>query len=817
MKKLYLLTILSFLLAACVDEDIVKRQAVAEGLTFSVEVPGMVQTRALGKNPTEEVLMEHMRLFVFGEDGYFIGHYEATMSDFEEGAEGTATARFNVPTLKKTNDMRIVHFVAGDLDAGFSDLLSTDTEQSAMEKLTVSGNNDAYWQRQVFPDGFMPENENSNVITLQDKVKLIRNFCEVRMKEGVLGASYGIEGTGKTVTIESFAVVNALSTGYIAPYNPKQNNFVDYIGYLSELGDRRPYKAFYEYTKMYDGFKVDDKTLTTVVPQAGDYGQEAKYIYARNQNLSKKQAYLLLKAKVMEGANETVCYYKLDFSAKDPDNNVVSVMNLYNNFTYTFKITKINGEGYEKPEDAMNAAAANNISSSIEVSETPNISDGRGNSLSVESLNMMITTEGEHTMTYEYREDGTPTTTGVQAVRYPENKGLIKAEIRGNNIVFTTLKELPSDLQTQYVIITTPSGLSRRITVNVRKPFEFLDTRCQKLVKSTAGSGLSCIVALPPNLPISLFPLEIDIQPDQKVIYPDAELNKLPVGTIDIKEFHYKVAVSYNEYRLNNFVNCFFKTNQTLPEGTKVGIDVLCKNFVDSKMTFESSAKGASTFTDVKFTSDEAGSNDCTENVPFAAKTKVYLHFRLSEAVPTGTTIYFFSNYLENAVIKKGGGTITTGRATQFIFDPGANNVGPFTIEFETAHDVVGESLEMTSSDMDFVPYLLPYRNEAATVACFLNEEQQLQNGAVISIYNDEYYTEKVTDLVIGGADGEYNDNLLHMLSFATYDKEDIVYFQYTNNSVSPVTFHYAQASAGKLIEAAEDGNPYQLTFTNNK
>lgn len=813
MKKLYLLTILSFLLAACVDEDIVKRQAAAtEGLVFSVEVPSMVQTRALGKDPTEDVLKNHMRLFVFGRDGHFIGHYQATVSEFQNTGSGTAIAKFSVSTLRKTNDKRIVHFIAGDLDAGFEDNLSpADTEQSAMEKLTVSNNNEAYWQRMEFPSGFMPDNESSNVITLTDKVQLIRNFCEIRMKADVFSNSYTIQNTGKEVKIKSFAIVNAVPTGYIAPYNPKQNNFVDYIGYLENLQGQRPYKFFYEYTKMYDGFEVDDKTLTTNIPHESDYGQDARYIYARNQNLSKKQAYLLLKATV----NDEECYYKLDFSAMDQETNVVSVMNLYNNFTYTFNISNINGEGYKNPEDAMNAAAANNIASSIEVSETPNISDGLGNSLSVESLNVMITSEGPHTMTYEYEETNTPTTAGVQAVLYPEDKGIITAEIDGNNIVFTP-KSLSDDLQTQYVIITTPSGLSRRITVSVRNPFKFLDTRCQKLVKSDAGSGLSCILALPPNLPISLFPLEIDVQPDQKVIYPDAELNKLPVGTIDVKEFHYKVTVSYNEYRLNNFVNCFFKTNQTLAEGTQVGIDVLCKNFVDSKMTFTSDKNGALTFTDVKFTSDEAGMNDCTTSVPFNAKSKVYLHFKLSEAIPEGTTIYFFSNYLENAVIKQGGGTITTGRGTQFIFDPGSNNVGPFTIEFETAYDVVGESLEMTSSDMDFVPYLLPYRNKEAKVECNLGD-RTLQKGAVVSIYNDEYYTEKVADLVVGGADGEYNDDVLHMLSFATYDREDYLYLQYTDNSVSPVKFYYAEALAGDLIRDAENNTTSRLTFTTEK
>lgn len=807
MKKLYLLVILSFLFVACADEDVVKRGTSTEGFIFSVEVSGMLQTRALGKVPTEETLINHMYLFVFGEDGHYIGNYKATVNMIETGIDGSAKATFSVPNLRKTGKVKhVVHFVAGDLDEFDGTLSTGDTEKTAMEKLTVSDGKDAYWQRVELPDGFYDD------ITLTSAVKLLRNFCEVRVNPDVFkGDGFTIAATGQIVRIKGFALVNQLPTGQIAPYNPKEGTFIDYEGFLNELAGttdnpKRPYKVFYEYTGMYDGFQVNDKALDTETPDASAYNQDAKYLYARNQNNSKKQAYLLLKATVAEGVGEDEkdCYYKIDFTAMDPVTNIVSVMNLYNNFTYVFNIGEIKGEGYAEVADAMAAAASNNIASSIEVSETPNITDGLGNSLSVESLNLMITSAGEYEMDYKYIQNNDVTTKGVQCILYPQDNGIINAVVDGNKIKITPKGDLPDELRTQYVIITTPSGLSRRITVSVRKPFEFLATNSQRYVNKAAGSSVTCIIALPPNLPVSLFPLEIDIQPQQKVIYPDASRNKLPVGTIDWKNFHYKLTVEYNEYRLHNFVNCFFLTNQeiTANETDRVLIDVLCKHFESSQMSFATN-RNPYEFKDAKI--------ENALNIPFQEGSSVKLSFTIDEIPDKGQSINIFTNYLTDAEITEGaaGSTIKLGRLTQYVFNP--SQPGKYEITFKTTHDVVGEDLELTSSDMTYIPQLISYRNPEATVSCRLPNGGTITKGNVISVYNDEYYTEKVTDLIVGGA--AEVDDVLHMLSFATYDKEDHVYFQYTDNSVSPVTFYYADANAGELIENAKTGTTSIVQF----
>lgn len=808
MKNIYLLIILSFLFVACVDEDIVKRETSTEGFTFSVEVPSMLQTRALGKVPTEETLRDHMHLFVFGPDGHYLGSYKATVDNIQAKEDGSAAATFIVPNLRKTAEVKhIVHFVAGDLDELDSSLSTGDTERTAMEKLTVSGEKEAYWQRVELDKGF------SDNMNLDSPVKLIRNFCEVRLDPKVFNSDYTIQTTKQVVKIKGFALVNQLLVGQIAPYNPKNATFIDYEGFLEALehtpeGEtKRPYKVFYEETGMYDGFEVNDKTLTTVTPS--EYTEGAKYLYARNQNNSKKQAYLLLKATVSdaEGTNEKDCYYKIDFTAMDPDNYIVSVMNLYGNFTYLFKIGNINGEGYADVEDAMAAAASNNIASSIEVSETPYITDGLGNSLSVGSLNLMITSTDEYEMEYEYIQNNVAEPSKVQFALYPQDNELIDVSIDTNEKkikIKARGSKLPDELRTQYVIITTPSGLSRRITVNVRKPFEFLATNSQRYVNKAAGSSVTCIIALPPNLPVSLFPLEIDIQPKQKVIYPDASRNKLPVGTIDWKNFHYKLTVEYNEYRLHNFVNCFFLTNQEIiaNETDRVLIDVLCKHFESSQMSFATN-RNPYEFKDAKI--------ENALNIPFQEDSSVKLSFTIDEIPDKGQSINIFTNYLTDAEITEGaaGSTIELGRLTQYVFNP--SQPGKYEITFKTTHDVVGEDLELTSSDMTYIPQLISYRNPEAKVICQLPNGRTITKGNVISVYNDEYYTEKVTDLIVGGA--EEVDDVLHMLSFATYDKEDHVYFQYTDNSVSPVIFYYADANAGALIGDAADGKTSTVQF----
>lgn len=795
MKKLYLFTILTILFTSCTDEDLIKRSGTSDGLSFSVEVPGLMTTRALGKNPTKEALNE-TRLFVFGEDKHYIGNYKATMENIDEA---TGVANFSVPTLRRTEQKRIVHFIAGELDE--FDLSAADTEQTALDKLTVSNDKEAYWQRHEFPN-FNPEDGSS--IKLKDPITLIRNFCAINLTPNSYKSIFTFNADNNEVSVKIIgsALVNTLKKGQIAPYNPKQpdknGGFIDYIEFLGLENKDRPYKAFYEYTGQYDGFIVNDNEIETIPPTDSDYTTETKYAYARNIDASQKQTFLLLKTQTNKSDGLVYRYYKIDIAAKDPDNQIVSVMNLYNNFTYTINITDINGEGYDTAEKAMEAAASNNISSSINVSETPNISDGLGNSLSVGSLTLMMTEDKEYTIPFEYKEQDIPTTQGVQVALYPSDQKILTAEIDAANsqIIFKPTS-LPGDLQTQYVIITTPKGLSRRMTVNVRKPFEFLATRCQKYVEQTTGAGVSCILALPPNLPISLFPLEIDVQPEDKVIYPDPSKNKLPVGTTDWKEFHYKVSVSYNEYRLNNFVNCFFKTNQA---ESATNIKVMCEHFTSSTMQFENGTP----YTFINPTITDA------TNIPYEKGSSVVLSFEISNIPSQKEQINIFSNYLENPQVTSGTGEITIGRATQFIFEP--TSTGKHTITFQTKYDVVGESLELTSSDMSFIPELIPYRNKGAEVVCKVNGTT-LQDGTVISIYNDAYHTEKVSDLIIGGENGE-NPGYMHMKSFAGYTRDkDRLYFQYTDNNVTPVKFYYAEASADELISSAEANQKYTLIF----
>lgn len=838
MKKIYILSVILLFFAACMDEEVVKLpDSAAPGLNFTIEVPEMTATRALGESPTTEAL-ETMNLFVFNDDGTYLGQYPAQMTSITTNSNNTATAHYNAPNLTQTKQKRIVHFIAGNVVVG--NISAADLEHEALDKVRATGGNEAYWQRVVFNDGFQPTANGKDIMAINKTVQLVRNFCELNLKADNYNKTYRIAETGSdtptaTVRILGSAVVNAISEAGVAPYHPNNReaandgNFVSYSHFLQKLEaaeaeDRnRPYKVFYVASDRYNGFMVNDNLIETKVPEDADYTTGGKFVYARNQDQSRKQTYLLLKTAITDAGSQTAetYYYKIDMAAMDPDLQIVTVMNLYGNFKYTVNITEISGKGYRDAEDAMNAAAANNIAASIDVSTTTHISDGLGNSLSVEALNVMITKTEGYELTFEYKQANNATVEGVKAILYPEDYKLLTSadgvslEVidkgNGKGAVRLIPTTLPDELSIQEFILTTPSGLSRRIKVNVRKPFDFLATRSQRYVGKAANSSMSCIIALPPNLPVSMFPLEINVEPQKGVIYPDVSQNKLPVAS-SWKEFHYKVAVSYNDYRLNNFVNCFFKTNQEIAakETDRVVIDVRCEHFNDSQMYFATN-KEPRYFTNVSI-------NDA-ETIRYEVGAPVVLNFTIDELPTEEASINMFTNYLEKPTILSepqgsSGSKITLGRATQYIFEPAAT--GTYQIEFRTKYDVVGESLELTSSDMWYVPVLIPYHNTGVDVMCMWNGSQ-LRQGEIISIYRDPYYSEKTADLVIGEKLGvAQEDDLMHMVSLAGHTRSDILYFQYTDNSSGRATFYYAEAKASDLIEASIAGQNYRMEFRRN-
>lgn len=524
MKKIYTyISMLMLLLAtACQQDELVSSPTLQpDEYQFTVTIPEpVVASRALGDQP-QDVMQMPMRVLVFDENGFFIANQVATVKSFK-GNEGTYTV--NLP--KSDADVSL-HFVLGDVT--FSTYSPAANEVSIFSNLTVKDGVDAYWGHLTVEKGIT-----SN--TKLETVKLVRNFAKISVTKG--------EGRNENFTLVGYALVNETNEGTVAPYTG--SGFATFEG-LDTADD--VYATFRENNERYPGVTCGE--IDESAPVADEFTLEPKYVYERNQDDSDAPVYILVKADF----NGATCYYKLDIVSSDATTGVTSYLNLYRNFAYRVIIGNVESKGYDSIEEAMNAAASNNISASVEVSEVNRIEDNVGRELSVDKLHIMLVSTDAYILNYNYTIKGEPANDHVKAVPVDgDDEGGYNheavREIRYNEdgtITIIPADPLPASMQTQEFIVISDEGLSRRVTVNVRTPFEFTAS-CIPQIDAEAGTPQTVTLQLPENLPQSVFPLEFYIEPIKKTIYPDVEKNRLPVRLHENSSFDYVATITQEQY-----------------------------------------------------------------------------------------------------------------------------------------------------------------------------------------------------------------------------------------------------------------------------
>ena len=523
------------LATACQQDELVSSPTLQpDEYQFTVTIPEpVVASRALGDQP-QDVMQMPMRVLVFDENGFFIANQVATVNSFE-GNQGTYTV--NLP--KSDADVSL-HFVLGDVT--FGTYSPAANAVSIFSNLTVKDGVDAYWGHLTVKDGITKN-------TKLETVKLVRNFAKISVTKG--------EGRNEDFTLLGYALVNETNEGTVAPYTG--SGFATFEG-LDGADD--VYATFRENNERYPGVTCGE--IDESAPVADEFTLEPKYVYERNQDDSDAPVYILVKADF----NGATCYYKLDIVSSDATTGVTSYLNLYRNFAYRVIIGNVESKGYDSIEEAMNAAASNNISASVEVSEVNRIEDNVGRELSVDKLHIMLVSTDEYTLNYNYTIGGKPANDHVKAVPVDgDDEGGYNheavREIRCNEdgtITIIPADPLPASMQTQEFIVISDEGLSRRVTVNVRTPFEFTSS-CIPLIDAEAGTPQTVTLQLPENLPQSVFPLEFYIEPIKKTIYPDVEKNRLPVRLHENSSFDYVATITQAQYEANRTFEFHFLSN----------------------------------------------------------------------------------------------------------------------------------------------------------------------------------------------------------------------------------------------------------------
>ena len=480
MKKIYyyisLLTIL--LVTSCQQQEIVSdAPALKAGeYRFTVNIPEpRVATRAMGDTPATDL---PLHVLVFDENGFFVANQPATVNSFD-GTQGTYTVQ-----LPPSDRARVLHFVLGNVE--FGNYVPDDSEASIFSQLTVTNGTDAYWQRITVPniqDG----------MTLP-KVSLVRNFAKIVVSEKL-----------DQLNLLGYAVVCETTEGTVAPYAGTDASLETNGGFATfDLPEQQEGTVYEQFTSHNPGFGGNNAgSVDRRVPQEADFTDTPKYVYERNQDEASSPAFILVRAEYNGGTY----YYKLDLVETDPSTYITSYLNLYRNFQYTIRITSVSGVGYDTPKEAISAVASNNIGASVEVSEVNTIQDGK-NELYVSETELLVVTSDVVTIDYEYREgidqgDGTLANEKVQI--FPVggsgedglNPNAVSNFTYRDGKLNITPASLPALMEEQEFIVTTPSGLSRRILLRVHEPFRFRVVDCDDVVPRVTGSDVTLTVLLP--------------------------------------------------------------------------------------------------------------------------------------------------------------------------------------------------------------------------------------------------------------------------------------------------------------------------------
>lgn len=524
---LYICLLLTVVLGACQDESYTSTATdlKTDEYRFTMKLPEPVDvTRAMG----DQASFTKLNVLVFNEAGVFVARQEATGVTVSNGSPQKVTFTVSLP---QSDQPRILHFVGGDV--AFETYSVGDTESSIFSNLVVEGDTDAYcyWQRVEVSS---IDNTNKEALLKQiNELYLIRNFAKVNVHASL-----------ENFQIEGFVVLNNTTAGTVAPYLGKADQpFADF-----DLDVADPYAAVAD-VQGYVGNRRGG--LNDAVPTT--FTNDAKYVYERPQVDTEDPAYVLVKAHYTDAVNEEesgTYYYKIDIVRQDPNTKLNTYLNLYRNFFYDMTITAVRGAGYTNPQDAMNSAASNNISASVEVSEVTSI-EYDNHRLTVDENDVIWVENMKHYIGFEYLSSISPREESDNvAVSYEENEYLdFEIDYTDHRIVAMPKGSWPTSMQRiELVLYTTDgTGLSRNITVRLREPFTF-NASCIKEIPAEVGAEQTVTITLPEELPNSAFPLEFYIEPIKKTIYPDASKNSLPVRLHENSSFDYVATITQEDY-----------------------------------------------------------------------------------------------------------------------------------------------------------------------------------------------------------------------------------------------------------------------------
>lgn len=526
MKKLIYIFLILLGFTSCMKDDKVTKEPEATDkveIIFGVDLPE-THTKVMADDPQ----VQNLRVAVFGGSGFLKEYVQADPI----GYATTNSTKYNYKVRLSLSDSYLkVHFIANGPAT-----LPFKYEDEVMSVQTVSGNQDAYWQKIELPNGITAKKDDDGVYITTvngeyvvsdetarhfEDIPLVRNFAKIV-----------VTSSTTDFTLKSYALVNKPTAGSIAPYNKKTNAFV--MNYQDS--------TMTQLKSWYPGNIPAAVTLDKSIPAASAFSANPVYMYERPIP-TEDATFLIVYGTYSDGEDY---YYRIELQ------DAGGYYAIYRNWVYTIDIKGILRPGSDTPTDAANSSGSGDVSTDQKAENLTDVSDGIAR-IFVQYTDTTIVGSGVNvTLKYMFLPDATTTTTangevsggvGVEIAKH--QVGATGAVIAGDitragsdeqgwrTLSFTTT-DAGEVTKTESIKITghykngsVPSKLFRIVTFHLMS-LQTMQVVCDPhdLLKGK-GEKVDVLIKIPKDLPRSLFPLQLKIESSANSITPDND--NLPV------------------------------------------------------------------------------------------------------------------------------------------------------------------------------------------------------------------------------------------------------------------------------------------------
>ena len=526
MKKILFAILSVFAMVACVKEEL---PGVAEQLddqkvtlTFDVKIPALASaTRAMGVES-----IQNLTVVVYNEESYWVETASATLLNGNDVPTASNTKSFSVQ-LNSSSSERRIHFIANGDATQIQNLKGG--HEDAIAGLSVTGDQDAYWQRMVYAGGIGTAAEtfggDGRVIPL------VRNYARV-----------AVENKASDFTLTGYKVFNTRTEASVATYDENAGGWVDFS--KDDLA-AKSYVELSGYTPLEMGGL--QSSADYVAPEAYTYVRETK-----NVKDDANHPYVIICGT--RSGDDAIHYYKLDFVYDQS-----GWANILRNFEYKFVINSVEKDGCED-EDAAKAQSSgeNSLSYDVGTESFLNISDGTGQLFVNATTVILVNGEQKFELKYKYIPDvqgakdvtsnGDVTVGGLEG-DVIESYERATSDVNGWRSIVIDPNNPPVDGRyEQTVRLSTETGLARDVKFILRAPYSLKvnaydgiseDRNDEEIPAAMSNDNpdpehyapvrVWVDVTIPADLPESIFPLEFIFETEDNTLSPDAAANNMPV------------------------------------------------------------------------------------------------------------------------------------------------------------------------------------------------------------------------------------------------------------------------------------------------